>query len=259
MITFPRVVRAEWTKLVSLRSTWVTLGTSAVLAVGIAGAIGYGVRHAVEGGDPPPALPEVVGAAFLPIDFFVLVFGVFGVLQMTGEYGSGLIRATLTAVPRRWPVTAAKAVVQVAVTLPVMAVTALGSFLACQAFLGEHGASLGDAGVPRAIVGATLAPVLVGLLGLGVGTAVRHTAGAITTLVAALFVIPVLLGPVLPGEMEKDVMKYVPTVAGQAMYSIDGGGQPFETLAPGASAAVMVGWSALLLAGGVALLLRRDA
>jgi len=259
VITFPRVVRAEWTKLVSLRSTWITLGAAAVLAVGLAGVIGYGVHHAVEGGDPPPALSEAVGAAFLPIDFFVLVFGVFGVLQMTGEYGSGLIRATLTAVPRRWPVAAAKAVVQVAVTLPVMAATALGSFLVCQAFLGDDGASLGDRGVPGAIVGAAFSPVLVGLIGLGVGTAVRHTAGAITTLVAALFIIPVLLGPALPGDMEKDVMKYVPTVAGQAMYSIGGGGQPFETLSPGASAAVMVGWVALLLAGGVALLLRRDA
>jgi hypothetical protein len=259
VITFPRVVRAEWTKLVSLRSTWITLGAAAVLAVGLAGAIGYGVHRAVEGGDPPPALPEAVGAAFLPIDFFVLVFGVFGVLQMTGEYGSGLIRATLTAVPRRWPVAAAKAVVQVAVTLPVMVATALGSFLVFQAFLGDDGASLGDRGVPGAIAGAALCPVLVGLIGLGVGTAVRHTAGAITTLVAALFIVPVLLGPALPGDLEEDVMKYVPTVAGQAMYSVDGGGQPFETLSPGASAAVMVGWVALLLAGGVALLLRRDA
>jgi hypothetical protein len=259
VITFPRVVRAEWTKLVSLRSTWITLGAAAVLAVGLAGTIGYGVHHAVEGGDPPPALSEAVSVAFLPLDFFVLVFGVFGVLQMTGEYGSGLIRATLTAVPRRWPVAVAKAVVQAAVTLPVMAATALGSFLVCQAFLGDDGASLGDPGVPGAIAGAAFSPVLVGLIGLGVGTAVRHTAGAITTLVAALFIVPVLLGPALPGDMENDVMKYVPTVAGQAMYSVDGGGQPFETLSPGASAAVMVGWAALLLAGGVALLLRRDA
>lgn len=129
MITFQRVMGSEWGKLVSLRSTWITLGAAAVLAVGLAGAIGYGVHHAVEGGDPPPMLADAVGAALLPIDFFVLVFGVFGVLQMTGEYSSGLIRATLTAVPRRWPVAAAKAVVHVAVTLPVMAVTALGSFL----------------------------------------------------------------------------------------------------------------------------------
>jgi len=259
VITFPRVVWAEWTKLVSLRSTWITLGAAAVLAVGLSGAIGYGVHHSVEGGEPPPALAEAVGAAFLPIDLFVLVFGVFGVLQMTGEYGSGLIRATLTAVPRRWPVTAAKAVVQVAVTLPVMAATALGSFLVCQAFLGDGGASLGDPGVPGAIVGAAFCPVLMGLLGLGAGTVIRHTAGAITTLVAGLFIIPLLLGPALPGDLEEDVMKYVPTVAGQAMYSVDGGGQPFDVLPPATSAAVMVGWAALLLAAGIVLLRRCDA
>jgi ABC-2 type transport system permease protein len=259
VITFPRVVRAEWTKLVSLRSTWITLAAAAVLAVGLAGAIGYGVHRSIEGGQPPLTVAEAVGTAFLPIDFFVLVFGVFGVLQMTGEYGSGLIRATLTAVPRRWPVVAAKAVVLTAVMLPVMAVTAVASFLVCQAFIGDSGASLGDPDVPRAVVGAAACPVLVGLLGLGVGTAVRHTAGAITTLVAAMFVIPVLLGPALPGDREDDVMKFVPTVAGQAMYGVDGTGGPFETLSPGASAAVMVGWAALLLAGGVALLRRRDA
>ncbi|MFD0748228.1 ABC transporter permease subunit [Phytohabitans flavus] len=253
------MARAEWTKLVSLRSTWITLGAASVLAIGLAGLIGYAVHRSIEGGEPPLTLAQAVGTAFLPIDLFVLVLGVFGVLQMTGEYGSGLIRATFTAVPRRWPVVAAKAVVLTVLTLPVMAVTALGSFLLCQALIGDTGAGLGDPGVPRAIAGAAVCPVLMGLLGLGIGTLLRHTAGAITTLVAALFVIPVLLGPALPNDWEKNVMKYVPTVAGQAMYSVGGGGGPFETLSPGASAAVMVGWVALVLTGALALLIRRDA
>ena len=98
-----------------------------------------------------------------------------------------------------------------------------------------------------------------GLLGLGIGTMVRHTAGAITTLAAGLLIAPVLLGPVLPGDREDDVMKYVPTIAGQAMYGVDGGGGPFETLSPGASAAVLGGWAVLMLAGGAAVLRRRDA
>jgi ABC-type transport system involved in multi-copper enzyme maturation permease subunit len=259
MITFPRVVRSEWTKLVSLRSTWVTLGAVAVLTVGLSGAIGYGISDAIAGGDPAPTVADAVGATFLPVDFFVLVLGVFGVLHMSGEYGSGLIRATLTAVPRRWPVLCAKAVVQVAVTAPVMAVTCLASFLVCQAFLRADGPSLGSTGVPGAIVGAAACPVLMGLLGLGIGALMRNTAVAITTLVAALFVVPALLGPALPGDREDAVMKYVPTVAGQAMYSVDGGGGPFETLSPGPSAAVLVGWAALVLTAGVALLRRRDA
>jgi ABC-2 type transport system permease protein len=258
-ITFGRVVRSEWTKLRSLRSTWITLGATGLLTVGLAGAIGYGVNRAVRGGEPVPTVGDAVSAAFLPIDFFVLVVGVFGVLQMSGEYGTGLIRATLTAVPRRLPVLAAKALVQVAITGPVMAVVCLSSFLVCQAFLGDGGASPSGPGVPGAIVGAAACPVLMGLLGLGIGTMVRHTAGAITTLVAGLLVVPVLLGPALPGDREDDVMKYVPTIAGQAMYGVDGSGGPFETLSPGASAAVLVGWAVLMLAGGAAVLRRRDA
>lgn len=259
MITFPRVVRSEWTKLCSLRSTWITLGATALLTVGLAGAIGYGVDRAIRGGDPAPTVADAVGATFLPIDFFVLVIGVFGVLQMSGEYGTGLIRATLTAVPRRLPVLFAKGLVQIAVTGPVMAAVCLASFLVGQAFLGDNGASLSDPGVPGAIVGAAACPVLMGLLGLGIGTMVRHTAGAITTLVAALLVVPALLGPALPGDREDEIMKYVPTVAGQAMYSVDGGGGPFETLSPGASAAVLVGWAAVMVVGGAAVLRRRDA
>jgi hypothetical protein len=259
MVTFPRVVRSEWTKLVSLRSTWFTLGPMAVLTVGLAGAIGYGVNRSVEGGDPAPTVGEAVGAVFLPIDFFVLVIGVFGVLHMTGEYGTGLIRATLISVPRRWPVLAAKAVVQVAVNVPLMVVTCLAAFLASQAFLGDNGASLGDPGVIGAIAGAAACPVIMGLLGLGVGALLRHTAGAITTLVGALFVVPALLGPALPGDREEDVMKYVPAVAGQAMYSVEGEGGPFETLSPAASGAVLTGWATIVVLAGAATLRRRDA
>jgi hypothetical protein len=203
-----------------------------------------------------------VSAAFLPVDFMVLVVAVLGVVQVTGEY-PGPIRATLTAVPRRGPVVVAKAAVLAALTAPVLAATALGAFLACQAFLGTDGASLGDPGVLRAVAGAAACAVLMGLLGLGVGTLLRHTAAAVTTLVVVLFVVPLLLGPVLPGDREDDVLKFLPTLAGQAMYGLSGpdrvGGTPFDTLSPGASAAVLVAWTAAVLGAGIALLRYRDA
>jgi ABC-2 type transport system permease protein len=258
-LTFPRVLHAEWTKLLSLRSTWFTLGTLAVVTVGLAGAVGYGVHRSVLGGATPPGVPQAIGAGFLPVDFVVLIVGVFGVLQMTGEYGTGSIRSTLTAVPRRWPVVAAKAVAQLAVTVPLMTAVCLGSFLLCQVFLGSDGASLGDPQVPRAIAGAAAGLVLTGLLGLGVGTLLRHSAGAITTLVAAMFVGPALLGAALPPERADDIMRFVPTVAAQAMYSVDGTGNPFHTFSPGTSAAVLIGWVALLLLTGTLVLRRRDA
>jgi ABC-2 type transport system permease protein len=262
-LTFARVVRAEWAKMIALRSTWWTLGLVSILTVGLAGAIGNGVGRAVRGGDPPPTLGEFIGAAFLPIDLFTFVVGMFGVLQLTGEYGSGAIRASLTAVPRRWPVVLAKAIVLAAVTAPVMVLTSVAAFLTCRVFLGDGPSGgvggLGDAVVIRAIAGAAAAPVLVGLLGIAVGALLRRTAAAISVLVAGLFVVPALLGPVLPGTLEEDVMKYVPTVAGQAMYRVGDGGGPFDTLSPGASALVLAGWVLLAFAGGVTLLLRRDA
>lgn len=255
MITFPRVVRSELTKLLSLRSTWATLAAVAVLSVGLAGAIGYAVSRS----EPPASVADAVGTAFLPLDFLALVVGVLGVLQTTGEYSSGLIRASLTAVPRRLPVLAAKALVFAAVTLPVLAAVCLTSFVVCQAFIGEGGASLGDTGVPAAIAGAAACPVLTALLGMGIGAMIRGTAGAVTTLAAVLLIVPTLVSAVLPGAWPDRLLKYVPTIAGQAMYSVDGGGTPFPTLSPGASAAVLVGWAALALFGGAALLMRRDA
>jgi ABC-2 type transport system permease protein len=259
-LTFPRVLRSEWTKLVSLRSTWYSLAGVVVLTVGLAGVIGHALAGAVASGDQqPPDVAEAVSAAFLPLDFLVLVLGVLGVLQMAGEYQAGSVRITLAAVPRRWPVLCAKALAFAALTLPVMGVTALASFLVSQAFLGDHGVSLGEPGIPGKLVGAAACPVLLGLFGMGVGALLRHTALGVTTLVAVLFVIPVLMQPALPGDLEDDVLKFVPTVAGQAMYGSLGADAPFPTLSPGVSALVLVGWVGVLLAAGAALLVRRDA
>lgn len=258
-LTFPRVARSEWTKLVSLRSTWFSLAGVTVVAVALAGVIANAIAGAVAAGsEPAPDADGAVALAFLPLDFLVLVLGVLGVLQMSGEYQGGAVRGTFAAVPRRWPVLGAKALVLAALTLPVMAATALASFLVAQAFLGGDAVSLGDPGVARKIAGAAACPVLLGLFGLGVGALLRHTALAVTTLVAVLFVIPVLLQPALPGDLEDDVLKFVPTIAGQAMYGSLGENSPFQTLSPGASAAVLVGWVALVLTAAGALLVRRD-
>jgi hypothetical protein len=257
-LTFPRVVASEWTKFVSLRSTWLTLGGISVFAVGIAGAVGHAVRAQVDDGHPPPTRAGALAEAFLAVDFYTLVVGILGVLIMTGEYPN-TVRATLTAVPRRWPIVAAKAVVLVGLTAPVMGAVAVASLLVSQAFLGDAGVSLGDPGVPGIVLGAAASPVLMGLVGLGIGTLLRHSAGAIATLVALLFIVPVLLLGVLSENLEDRVLKYVPTVAGQAMYHSLGDGSGFETLSAGASAGVVCGWVALLLAGGVAVLVRRDA
>jgi ABC-2 type transport system permease protein len=257
-VTIGRVVRSEWTKLRSLRSTWIILAAAALLTVGLAAAFGYGYGQQIHSGEVQPSTAEAASAAFLGLDLFALLVGVFGVVRMSGEYGSGLIRASLMAVPRRLPLLWAKTLVLVAVTAPVAMVVCLASFLVSQAFAGNYGAGLGDPGVPRAILGAAAYPVAIGLLGLGIGAILRHTAAAITVFVAALLVIPALLPAALSERMQDAVVPYLPVVAAQAMYNLGDAG-PTKMLAPGAGAIVMAGYVIVLLAGGAALLRRRDA
>jgi hypothetical protein len=256
-VTFARVVRSEWTKFWSLRSTWVVLAATLVVTVALAGVVGWEQGNQADDRGQVLAVDEVVGGTFLSIDLFTLVIGVFGVLMMTGEYGTGLIRATITAVPRRLPVLGAKALVLMAGSLPVLLVACFGSFLLSVAMSGAD-VGLGDPGVMRAVVCAAVAPAAFGVIGLGLGTAVRHTAGAITTLVLVLLVLPALV-PALPGSVPDDIAPYSPVAAGQAMYSIDGSGGPFDMLSPGSAAAVVAGWAAVALATGATVLRRGDA
>jgi ABC-2 type transport system permease protein len=257
-VTLGGVIRSEWTKLSSLRSTWITLGAAALLTVGLSGAFGYGYNGAIQAGEVQPTTAEGLEVAFLALDLYALVIGVFGVLQMSGEYGSGMIRASLAAVPRRLPLLWAKALILLVVTGVLSLVVCLASFLVSQWFTGSHGAALSDPGVARAIVGAAAYPVAMGLLGLGLGVVLRHTATAITGFVAALLLVPAMLPAALSKSMEKTVMPYVPVVAGQAMYALEPNG-PFKMLSPGAGGAVLAAYVVAILAGGAALLWRRDA
>lgn len=255
-VSFGGVVRSEWTKLWSLRSTWWVLGLAGLVTVGLAGIVGWATRRDGLGG----SVQEVVESAFFGVDGLSLILGVFGVVLMTGEYGSGMIRATLAAVPRRLPVLAAKAFVLVAATLPFCVVTCFAALLVHQAFAGAASdVTLADGGVVRATLGAAAAPVGLALLGLGIGTMLRHTAGALSAYAGSVLIVPALLGPMLPESFEDDVLPYVPTFSGQAMYSV-GESQTFPwMLSPGAGTLVLAGWVLLFLAGGVAVLRARDA
>lgn len=255
-VTFRRVVRAEWTKLTSLRSTWFVLGGVAVLAVGFAAVMGWVADR--EAG-PARTPGETLNATFLSVDILSLVVGVFGILLMTGEYSSGSIRATLTAVPGRTSVLGAKALVLVGAAAPMMLVVCALSFVVGQAFTtAASRLGFGDPDVLRATVGAAAAPVALGLIGLGIGALVRHTAGAITTYVAAMLVVPALLPAALPGSLRDTAVPYVPVAAAQAMYAGQSGGG-LVLLSPGTGALVLIGWIVAVLVGGAVMLRRRDA
>ncbi|KUL27309.1 ABC transporter permease [Actinoplanes awajinensis] len=211
-VTFPRVLHAEYGKLRALRSTWVVFGTVTLLTVALAGVIGWNANR-LPGADHTP--PGILGRAFLGIDVFSLVLGVFGILAVTGEYGSGLIRSTFAAVPARLPVLWAKAIATAALAAPVMLLASAASLVVSQSFA-PSAARLGldDPGVGRAIIGAAAAPVALALIGLGLGALLRHTATAITTYVLLVLVLPALLGGALPDAVRDHVLKYVPVAAG---------------------------------------------
>ncbi len=251
-VTFPRVLRSEWTKLTTLRSTWILLGFLAVLMVTVSGLIGWRASDDPNAGYTPTL---AAARAFLSVDIASLIVGVFGILLMTGEYGSGAIRSTLAAVPRRLPVLAAKALAFVGLMLPLMAVASVAALVVSQAFADTRFYDV------RATAGAAVAPVALGLIGLGIGAMVRHTAVAITAYVGILLVVPALLPAALSQRLQEDLIPLVPVAASQSLYAvgtIDGGGG-LELLSPGPAAVAMAAWIVAMLAGGAVVLKRRDA
>jgi ABC-2 type transport system permease protein len=204
---FRHVVRMEWIKLGSVRATWWLLGLVpvAMAAVGVAVAVGYRSHR------PVATAAQLVNNGLAGSVLAQVLVGALGVLVVSNEYSSGMVRATLAAVPRRGLVLAAKATVFGAVAFTVGELASLAAFAASQAALSGSPvprAALADPGTLRAVLctGAYLG--LVGLLGVGLGTAVRHTGGAIGALFGVLFV-PIFLAAVL-GSFAITVLRFIP-------------------------------------------------
>ncbi|MDT7847306.1 ABC transporter permease [Streptomyces justiciae] len=260
-VTGPRVLRAEWAKFWSLRSSWITLGVAVVLLVAL-GAIAsatYSPDATAQGGPPGPGSgdQDAVSLALLGVTFASLAVGVLGVLLSAGEYTTGMIRSTLTAVPRRLPVLWSKAAVIGPITLVL---TTLGALVAFQlGTLGLDGEkialALGDDGVLRSLAGAGLYLALVAVAGVALGMLLRSSAGAIAVLVGVLLILPGLAS-LLPDSLHDTVNPYFPSNAGSAMYALH---QSSDALSPGAGLAVFAGWVALTLAAAAWRLLKSDA
>ncbi|SBT45760.1 ABC transporter permease subunit [Micromonospora auratinigra] len=259
-VTGPRVVRAEWIKFRSLRSTLILLAATVVVfaALGL-GFSAFLSDATIEPGTPaPPGGPsslDPLGASLGGVNLAQLLIGTLGVLLAAGEYSTGMIRSSLAAVPRRWPVLAGKVAVVAGVSLAVLVPATLLTFLGGQAILGDKGISLGDDGVLRAVLGTAGYLAGVGVLGLALGSLLRSVAGALTSLVALLLVVPGVVS-LLPESWSEVISPYLPSNAGQAFMSI---GSSSDLLSPGAGAAVLAAWLVVLLGGAVALLRRRDA
>lgn len=261
-VTQGRVALSEWTKLRTLRSTRYALlagfGMTIVFAV-LPALVNAGRWHRMSLAEKLRFNP--LETSLIGVSLAQLAIGVLGVLIVSGEYSTGMIRSTFMAVPKRLPVLWAKTGVFGIVTLALSVPATLIAFLAAQAVLSGRtlnghsiALSLSNPGVTRAVVGGALYLTLVGLLGLGLGAIIRNTAGGISALVGALFVLPPLMN-VLPTSWNNAVSPYLPSNAGQAIMSVH---QHANTLAPWTGLAVLAGYVAGTIAIAAVLLRHRD-
>lgn len=252
---FTNVLRSELCKLRSVRSTYWSLFAAVAFMLGFAAleAVFLPSRLSDESTETLDAVRVSLGGSHLS----QVAFGVLGVLVISSEYTSGMIRATFCAVPRRLNVLAAKALVFATTSFVVGAAASFAAFALFQALLSgdTFRASIGDPGVARALVGGGLYFAALGLLGLGLGAIIRSSSGAIATLFSLLF-IPQILAQLLPQDWKESVGRYVPMQAGSQILSQQG---ERGALSPWAGFAVFCLYAALALAVGAALLRTRDA
>jgi ABC-2 type transport system permease protein len=255
---FRTVAQMEWHKLRTIRSTWFIV---AVFAVGMIGLSVLALSHegyAQMSAADRASFDPTHDSTFTGLLLGQLLAGVLGVLTVTPEFSSGMIRATFAAVPRRPLVLAAKAAVLGAVTLAVGEILASAAFFAGQASLhapAPH-ATLGQPGVLRAVLLAGAYPALIALAGLGLGAIIRHTVGAICAVVVVLFLLPLLTAP-LGASTQDDVVRFLPEqIAALSLTAI----RPVSpALSPAVAFGLLCAYAATALAAGAWALARRDA
>jgi ABC-2 type transport system permease protein len=255
-VTQARVVRAEWVKLRGLRSTRWSALIAVVLIVGLGPVIaGSGRPYHVSPGNTAAA---GISGALLGVLFAQLVVGVIGVLAFSGEYGTGMIRATLAAVPSRLPVLWAKLIMLAGLVLPVTLLCAFVDFFAATAILSSRGGSaisLTDPGVLRTVVGSSLYLTVVVIIGLALGALLRKTAAGLSVFVAVFIVIPVVV-EALPHNIT-GFAPYLPSNAGGALWGQGVTGA--HALSPWTGFACLCGYAVVLTALAAWRLRRRDA
>lgn len=252
---FADILRSEFCKLRSVRSTYWTLVAAVVFNVGLAALEATVLPGHLSAHDK--ASLDAVRVSLGGIHLSQIAFGVLGVLVITSEYGTGMIRATLSAVPQRRLMLAAKAIVFAVIALIVGIVASFAAYFVFQAFLSGSSlrSSISDPGVLRAVIGGGLYLAVLGLLGLGLGAIIRVSAGAIAALFGLLFV-PQILAELLPRSWQATITPYVPMEAGSQIFSAhhDAG-----SLGAWSGFGVFCLYAAVALGVGFVLINRRDA
>ncbi|MFF2543824.1 ABC transporter permease subunit [Kitasatospora sp. NPDC058063] len=255
MASFPAILRSEWTKIRSVRSTVWTLALTFVVTVGIGALLSLLTNNnftEFRRDDQSPF--DATGTSFSGIMLGELAIIVFGVLAIGNEYSSGMIRVTLAAVPQRATLLTGKAAVLGALALAVSLVTAFVTFFVGQSLLGTHSTTIGEPNVLRAVFGAALYLTMLCLFSAGVTTMLHNQTLALGVLVPFFF----LLSPILSAVPKvKTLAHYFPDYAGSRMLLVyEQHGQPYG---PWTGFLICLAWTAAALVGGALVLKKRDA
>ena len=258
-VTQLRVVSSEWTKLRTLRSSRWTMLVALVAMAGLGPLIAAVQMSRWSHLGPDERLTyDSINTAVGGYHLAQLTIGVLGVLVISGEYSTGMIRSSLMAVPRRLPVLWAKLLVFAAVTFVLMLIASFVSFLAVQGIVTQHHVqhALGDPGAVRTVIGAALFLTVLSILCLGIGGVVRNTAGGIAVFVGLLFVLPGI-SAILPSSVNDAISPYLPLNAGTTLAS-----HTFDNshhLSPWGGFALFCGYAAIAVVAAAVTLRRRDA
>ncbi|MFI9050162.1 ABC transporter permease [Streptomyces sp. NPDC053427] len=257
MAAVTQVLRSEWTKIRSVRSTVWTLGIAVVVTIALGVLICILARtdfHSMSADSRVAFDPTNISFAGMGLGQLAMI--VFGVLVVSNEYSTGMIRASLAAVPQRATFLFCKLLVATALVLVVGLATSFATFFAGQTALGDHRAHLGDPGVLRAVIGGGLYMTLIALFSMGVAVMLRSPMLSLGILMPFFFLISNILGNVsatrklgryLPDQAGQKIMQVVPRVGDDLPYGPWGG------------LGIMIAWTLAALAGGFVLLKKRDA
>ena len=251
--------RSEWIKFRSVRSGPVALAATALTVVAGAWILGAANRGSYLAASPAgQAAFDPVFTVLQGIELAQLFVGALGVLTVTGEYSSGLIRGTFVATPQRAQVLAMRALVFAVVVLACCTAISFAAFFIGQGALSpaKH-VGIGDPGVLTAVLGGGLYLTLVGLLGMFIGVLVRRTPAALAALFCLLLVLPILFVNIIPGKITQNLGEYMPGQAGEQAFQLLHGG-PYS-LGQWQGLGVLAGYVAVAAVAAFALILRRDA
>ncbi|MEU6824381.1 ABC transporter permease [Streptomyces atriruber] len=252
-----QVLKSEWTKIRSVSSTLWTLGLAVVVTIALGTLISILSKNDYDGLDAKDKLtfdPTYISFAGMSLGQLAMI--VFGVLVVSNEYSTGMIRTSLAAVPQRATFLFSKIGVATLLAFVVGLVTSFITFFVGQAMLGQYKAQLSDPGVLRAVIGGAIYMTLIAVFSMGVATMLRSPMLSLGILMPFFFLISSILGNV---SATKKLGRFLPDQAGSRIMQVK---SPFDDdtpYGPWGGLAIMVAWVVVVLIGGYVLLKKRDA